>query len=165
MEEILTNESTQENVEDGINYIEAINEMKKNSVSRDKYNKLEAENKKLLDALVTGKQIETPKEKVDVQALIKKTYSDNPGTNLEYISNVLKIREAMIDAGERDPFTPFKPNNVPVEPEDQAIAERVAAGLQEMVDYSNGDNDVFLSEFQRVVYDVNPMAAAKRGRK
>ena len=42
---------------DNIDYISAISEMKKNSVTRESYDKLKSENKQLLDALVNGKEI------------------------------------------------------------------------------------------------------------
>ena len=44
----------QENVDDSFDYISALNEMKQNSVSRSEYEKLKADNKRLLDSIVNG---------------------------------------------------------------------------------------------------------------
>ena len=56
--ENLTSVSQQTEVNDSIDYIEAIKEMKQNSVTRESYDKLKSENKQLLDALVNGKEIQ-----------------------------------------------------------------------------------------------------------
>ena len=49
----------EEEVVDNTNYIDAIKDLKQNSVSKEKYDALAAENKKLVDALVNGEEIET----------------------------------------------------------------------------------------------------------
>ena len=53
--DVLNGVSGEENVNDSINYIEAIKEMKQNSVSKQAYDKLREENKQLLDSLINGK--------------------------------------------------------------------------------------------------------------
>ena len=63
MEELENSVSEQENVGDNTaNYIEAIKEMKANSVSKEAYVKLQQENKQLLNSLVNGQGIEIEKE-------------------------------------------------------------------------------------------------------
>ena len=52
----------EEEVVDNTNYIEALKDLKQNSVSKEKYDALVAENKKLVDALVNGEEIETEQE-------------------------------------------------------------------------------------------------------
>ena len=56
-------------------YIEAIKEIKENSVPRDKFEALEKEKKDLLKALIEGGQIEqqTAIEKTDIKALDRKS--------------------------------------------------------------------------------------------
>ena len=54
--EVLKSESGEENVNDSIDYIEAIKEMKQNSVSKESYEKVKQENKKLM----TKKQFYMP---------------------------------------------------------------------------------------------------------
>ena len=61
-DEPLTNESS--NVDDPtVDYIEAIKDLKQNTVDRSKYDELRAENKKLLESIVNGREIEMPEAK------------------------------------------------------------------------------------------------------
>ena len=60
-EKDLTSVSQQEEVNDSIDYIEAIKEIKQNSVDREAYNKLREENKRLLNSLVNGESIDVKK--------------------------------------------------------------------------------------------------------
>lgn len=138
-------------------YIAAIEEMKANTVSRDAYNKLRNENKQLLDALVSGKELPNtePEKKVSVEELRKNLFStDNDMSNLAYVQNALALRNSLIEAGERDPFLPYG-DKVDITSEHIATAEKVAAGLQEMVDFAEGDSGVFSAEYQRRVKDVS----------
>ena len=90
-------------------YISAINEIKKNSVARESYEKLKREHKQLLDTLVQGKELEiTRVEPKDINKLRKELFNkDGSLSNLEYITNALNLRDALIEAGERDPFLPY----------------------------------------------------------
>ena len=142
-------------------YIAAIEEMKANTVSRDAYNKLRNENKQLLDALVSGKEIpQEPVKKPSADELRKKLFGGQDLSNLEYVETALSLRNSLIEAGERDPFLPYG-DKVDITPEQIDAAEKVAAGLQEMVDFAEGDSGVFSAEYQRRVKDV----AIPRGRK
>ena len=81
-------------------YIAAINDLKANSVDRSLYNKLKDENKRLLDTLISGGQIESPKEKVDMNQLRKELYgSDQTMSNLDYWTKTMELREAIIESG------------------------------------------------------------------
>lgn len=155
--------SEQEKVNDGIDYIEALKEMKQNSVSRESYDKLKSENKQLLDALVQGKEIELPKEeKLDVNELRKKLFNkDAYLSNLEYVDAALKLRKALIDNGERDPFLPYG-DRVDTTAEHYAKAETVANVLQECVDFADGDSGIFTAELQRRTKEAIPAYARKR---
>lgn len=157
MNEELESVSQQENVNDNIDYIEAIKEMKQNLVDRSAFDKLKSENKKLLDALVNGQQIETPKEeKPDVAELRKKLFNkDGNLSNLEYVDTALKLRNALIDAGERDPFLPYG-DRVTVTAEMYDKAQAVADGLQECVDFAEGDSGIFTAQLQRITKDILP---------
>jgi hypothetical protein len=152
MEE-LENESKQENVVGNDNYIEALKEMKENSVAKEDYLKLKAENKQLLDTLVNGKTIETEKvkEPVNIDELRNDIFNKDL-TNLDYISKTLQLREELINRGEKDPFLPYGKNILPND-EDIEKAEKVANVLQECVDIADGDADVFTNELQRRMVD------------
>ena len=151
-EKDLTSVSQQEEVNDSIDYIEAIKEIKQNSVDREAYNKLREENKRLLNSLVNGESVDVKKEEpVNIDELRDKLFNKE-STNLEYISNALKLREELMKQGKPDPFLPAGKNIIPTE-EDIKTADRVAGVLKECVDYADGDSNVFTNELQRVTVD------------
>ena len=158
MPEEITSVSSETTVPDGVDYVAAINELKQNSVSKAQYEKLQGENKKLLDALVSNKQIDVPAEQpADIKELRKNLFNNESGlSNLEYVENALKLRKALMDAGERDPFLPVG-SKVQPDYDMVAKAEVVAKGLQEMVDFADGDSGIFNAEYQRRVVDTMPM--------
>ena len=160
----MSNEITTTTVEEMNNeqYIAAIEEMKANTVSRDSYNKLRAENKQLLDALVSGKELpKEPEVKPSIPELRKKLFNiDGDMSNLEYVETALSLRNSLIEAGERDPFLPYG-DKVDITSEQIDTAEKVATALQEMIDFAEGDSGVFTAEYQRKVKDVS----IPRGRK
>ena len=144
------------NVVDNTDYIEVIQTLKENSVDRAKYEALRADNKRLLDAVVNGQTVEnTVKPQVDIQALRNELFNKENQTNLQYVENALKLRTALIESGEQDPFLPYGSKIVPTD-EDIATANRVAAVLQECVDYADGDSAIFTNEVQRRTVDTAP---------
>lgn len=147
-------------VEDNTNdYIDQIKKLKESSVSKDDYDKLRADNKRLIDALANGTQLDDKVEsKIDavenINNLRKKLFSKgNDLNNLEYCDTVVKLREALIENGERDPFLPFG-HNVVATDSDYETAERVATVMKECIDYADGDSDIFTNELQRRSVDV-----------
>ena len=162
MEEVSV--SQQETVEqDTNNYIEAIREMKANSVDKAAYEKLKEDNKQLLDALINGGQVtqETQKEPVDIDKLRRKLFSqDSDLSNLEYMKTALELREELLDRGSPDPFLPYGQNITPTD-EDIKTADRVAEAIKASIEYADGDSEVFTNELQRIMVDTSPL---KRGR-
>lgn len=133
-------------------YISAINEMKQNMVSREEYEKVRADNKRLLDTVVHGqKQDEVVKEEVDVNALRQELFgkSRRDLSNLDFVDKALQLRKALIEKGEQDPFVMKAGRTSSPEADDFKKAERVASVLQECVDIADGNPDVFNNEFQR----------------
>ena len=147
-------------VEDNTNdYIDQIKKLKENSVSKDDYNKLKADNKKLIDALANGTQmdgvVEPKVSAVDkINELRTKLFSKGSSLdNLEYCKTAVELRDALIEKGERDPFLPFG-HNVVATDSDHETAERVANVMKECIDYADGDPDIFTNELQRRTVDV-----------
>ena len=134
-------------------YLAAINELKQNSVDRSKYEELRAENKKLLDSIVNGTEVALPAEEKKSVEELRANYLKEDQSNLEYISNALKLREALMAEGKPDPFLPIGEQILPTD-EDVAKAQHVAEVLQECVDYAEGDSNVFTNELQRRLVDV-----------
>ena len=139
-----------------VDYIEALKEMKENSVSKAEYEKLKDENRKLLNAFTNGETISIPQEvKPNIDELRAKVMSEDQ-TNLEYITNVLALRKAVIENGDEDPFVPVGSKIAPTA-EDRLKAQNVADVLQECVDYAQGDSQLFTNELQRRTIDVMPI--------
>ena len=145
-------------------YIETINELKKNSVSKEKYDQLQAEKKGLIEALKNGGQvkIEEEKEKVDIDQLRKDLYG-NPNkqmSDIEYIDKTLQLRDALIERGERDPFLP-NGADYNYSKEDQEKADYIASVYRECLDYAQGDNQAFMNELMRRTKDDSPIMGRK----
>lgn len=144
---------TESQIDTNQDYISALNEMKKNTVSKEAYDKLRADNKKLLDTIVSGQSLEQTevKEEVDVDALRKELFgkSRKDLSNLEYVDKALQLRKALMEKGEQDPFVMKAGRTSSPEAEDFKKAERVASVLQECVDIADGNDSVFDNEFQR----------------
>ena len=137
-------------------YIQVIKDLKENTVSREQYMKLKQENKKLISSLVEGNgEVEgAAAPKVDIQALRRDLFNpDTNMTNLAYVDKALKLREALLEAGEKDPFLPWGQRISPTDT-DINTANKVASVLQDCVDYANGNASVFQSELQRVLEDT-----------
>lgn len=160
-EEILTNESGTEMSNDGVDYISAINEIKQNSVDKKQYLKLQQENKRLLDALVDGKQIDLPKvEEPNIPEMRKKLFGEDLN-NLEYVDTALKLRTALIEKGEPDPFLPIG-DKVNLTQDTIDKAEHVANVLKECVEFADGDSGIFTAELQRRTVDSSPLMGRRR---
>lgn len=153
--EAMVNESTED-------YIETIKELKANTVSRDEYLKLKADNKSLLNALASGQTMASTDAKVEKPSIedLRKNFFKEDQTNLEYIQNALALREALIESGEPDPFVPQGQKIIATD-EDHAAAERVANALKSCIEYADGDSAIFTNELQRITLDTAPI---RRGR-
>lgn len=154
MEEKEQSVTTQENVEqDTNNYIEAIKEMKANSVSKDAYKKLQDENKKLLESLIAGETIEAPKttveEKVDLNELRK--HLDEAESPIDYCKTSLKLHEETL---KQLGYNDYLPNGKKIRPtkEDEEKANLFIKEVKECIDYADGDDQLFIQELQRRMY-------------
>lgn len=137
-------------------YLATIKELKQNSVDRQKYDQLKAENKRLLDSIVNGQELDLPKQeqKRSIEEIRQELFKgDVDLSNLDFIKDALELRSALIAKGEPDPFLPVGNQIAPTD-FDIATAEKVANILQECVDYAEGDSAVFTNELQRRTVDV-----------
>ena len=147
-EQKLTNETGV--VEDSTqDYLAAIQELKQNSVNRSDYDKLKAENKKLIEAVVNGQTIEVnqgPKYRPVNE--IREELFNHEHSNLDYVKLALELRSALIAKGETDPFLPVGSQISPTA-DDEEKAEKVAQIYQECIDYADGDSKLFTQELMR----------------
>ena len=141
-------------------YIAEIQKLKANTVSLDDYNRLKADNKKLINALATGEGIgssepSNPEKNIDElrNKLLKNGSNLN---NLDYVQTAVELRDALIAQGQRDPFLPYGEGVLPTA-EDVECANRVANVFKECIEYADGDPDIFTSELQRRTIDAGPI--------
>lgn len=148
-------ESQQKKVDDSVDYIEAIKEIKENSVDKSLYEELREKNKQLIKALASGQTLEEEKKKpVDIKKLRAELYSEESDlSNLEYAKKTLELRDALIARGDRDPFLPWGEKIIPTQ-QDVEAANRVYDIMKECIEYADGDNAVFTNELQRRTIDV-----------
>ena len=154
--EISVTGTVEDNTQD---YLAAIKELKQNSVDRSEYDKLRAENKKLIDAVVNGQSgqeepVFTKHSKEQIDDLRNELFnSPRDLNNLEYITKVMELREALMENGKPDPFLPVGKQISPTR-DDLEGAEKVAQVYKECIDYAEGDSEVFTNELMRRTRDV-----------
>ena len=154
--EISVTGTVEDNTQD---YLAAIKELKQNSVDRSEYDKLRAENKKLIDAVVNGQSgqeepVFTKHSKEQIDDLRNELFnSPRDLNNLEYITKAMELREALMENGEPDPFLPVGKQISPTR-DDLEGAEKVAQVYKECIDYAEGDSEVFTNELMRRTRDV-----------
>ena len=166
MDEITKNETLDAGNDDIQKYIDIINELKANSVSRQEYEKIRTENKQLLTTLVEGKSLETSSteeaQKPTAAELRKQLFTDNVSmSNLEYWQKTLDLRDAVIKETGKDPFLPYGKKISPTV-EDVEAANRVAAVVRECIDYADGDSRIFTNELDRRTIDTAAPAGRRR---
>ena len=154
--EISVTGTVEDNTQD---YLAAIKELKQNSVDRSEYDKLRAENKKLIDAVVNGQPgqeepVFTKHSKEQIDDLRNELFnSPKELNNLEYITKAMELREALMENGEPDPFLPVGKQISPTR-DDIEGAEKVAQVYKECIEYAEGDSEVFTNELMRRTRDV-----------
>ena len=148
------------NVEDNTqDYLAAIKELKEKSVDRSEYDKLRAENKRLIDAVVNGQpgqeeQVVVRHSKEQIDELRNDLFnSPRELNNLEFITKTMELREALMENGEPDPFLPVGKQISPTR-DDIEGAEKVAQVYKECIEYAEGDSEVFTNELMRRTRDV-----------
>lgn len=136
--------------------IEALREIKKNSVPRSEYDRVVAERNKIFAAYANGEREEQPEKQtpVDVDALRKDILSGEL-PNLEYAEKVVALRNELIAQGQRDPFLPYGKDVYPTM-EDEAEAQAVADALEDCIEAANGDSAIFTNELQRIMVNTAP---------
>lgn len=135
-------------------YLEAIKNLKQNTVDKAKYEQSEAERKRLLNMVVNGQTVDVPEEPKHREInVIRNELFNQEHNNLDYIKLSLELRNALIAEGQPDPFLPYGRQISPTR-EDEEIAEKVAQVYQECVDFAEGDSELFTNELMRRTKDV-----------
>ena len=147
---------------DNVALAKALKEARENSVSKEEYEKLKEENKKLVSEIINGEggagngQTITP-EKADIKALREKLYGPKSSelTNLEFWKNTLELRDAVIAQEGYDPFLPYGEKIKPTA-QDMEKANNVATVIKECIDDSNGDSEIFTALLQSKTNNDSP---------
>ena len=154
--EINVTGTVEDNTQD---YLAAIKELKEKSVDRSEYDKLRAENKRLIDAVVNGQpgqeeQVVVKHSKEQIDDLRNDLFnSPRELNNLEFITKTMELREALMENGEPDPFLPVGKQISPTR-DDIEGAEKVVQVYKECIEYAEGDSEVFTNELMRRTRDV-----------
>jgi len=133
-------------------YLDAIKDLKSNSVPKSEYDKLREEKKQLLKALTEGGQTvevntSTPdKTSAELREEILKSHGDL--NNLEGWKKTLEYREACLREGKEDPLIIRNPNKG-ITREDVESAEAFAQEMQDCIDRCNNDPRIFNAECRR----------------
>ena len=131
-----------------VNYVEIIDQMKRETVPIEKYNKLVEEQKNLLTKFRNNESIENSSEKSYSLEELTNQMNRVGITNLEYAEKALEYRQKFIEENGIDPFLPY---GIKINPtnDDVEAANRLANILQECIDYAEGDSNLFISELNR----------------
>lgn len=144
-----------ENEVDNTDLITALKELKANSVSKDKYEALEAKNKEIIEASINGWKTDDQLAEEEADALeprleYYKRYKNNKfATDLDYWDNLIKLRKATIKEYGADPCVTgnygLTPDGSKVEPaygEAETVEEQFSL-IEEMIKEADGNSQVF----------------------
>lgn len=135
-------------------YIAEIQKLKESTVSKEKYQKLLEDNKRLIQSLASGDrgEAECAGAGATLEELRKKLSNPEYMTNLEYVTTALELREKVMESGGKDPFLP-NGTHARATAEDREAAERVAAVMQECVEAADGNDGLFTAQLMARTYD------------
>ncbi|MBO7691211.1 MAG: hypothetical protein J6T10_01075 [Methanobrevibacter sp.] len=168
------NENVNENENNVEDFIKEVEDLKKNSVSREDYEKLLGEKKKLMSALINGdtegldlsEGISSEDLDKRITANREKLAKGEVANDLEYWETVIQLREDVIEKNgeDHDPFLPNGHNYVP-NADDKEKAERVANTVKECIESAEGDPNSFKNDLMRRIKDTSPIQAATKPKK
>ena len=126
-------------------------------MSKEDYEKLQEENKKLANTIANGLTVqpkeEPKKAEVDINELRKNFLKENQ-SNLEYAENVLALRNALMEKNpDDDPFLP-KGHNINATEQDKIDAQNVADVLEQCIELADGNSDAFTIALQNRMVDI-----------
>ena len=143
----------------------ALKEARENSVSKEEYEKVRAENKRLVSEIINGEggadngQQKAPEK--DPDTVIKELREDLYGSksselsNLEFWEKTLALRKAVIEKGDPDPFLPVGAKISPDE-DDVSKANNVAEVVEECIKEADGNSEVFTALLQSRTNNDSP---------
>ena len=168
-DENVTTEEKEENKDNSI-YIDEIKKLKENTVSREDFEKLEAERNELLKAYIDGKDIDidlpgendTDSDKTIEELRKSLLREDSDMTNLDFWKKSLKLRKEIIerDGEDADPFLPHSSQYV-VSQDDKNSVARVVSAVEDCIEKSEGNPETFRALLNSMIMD-DKMPTRKR---
>lgn len=158
MQEEQKNVTATEAVNDNnTDYIEALSRLKQNSVSKEQYDKVLADNQRMINQFVNGgydKSIdEVEKTYRPSQEVAKELFSGNEMTNLEFITKSLELRDSVLHETGKDIFVGSSHDVAPTE-EDYQKAQNCADVYRQCIEAADGDPTRFTMELQMRTNDI-----------
>lgn len=146
MNEEITNQNEQV---DNTAYIDAIRDLKANTVDKQLYQKLKDERDNLIKSLTTGADLAAA-ESVEVRSLAdcREAFITPSTSQCEYVEKLLALRDAAMREGHPDPMVGVGHHVTPTIQNYQR-AQEIADIYRECLDYADGDDKVFINEIQR----------------
>lgn len=142
-------------------YINEINQLKQNSVSKSEYDKILQERNSLVKAVMEGSASVEPSDvktvSADISELSKNLlYSEKDLSNLEYCRRAVELHDAVL---EQEGIHLGLPNGRDYVPTDNEIdiCEKTWDALRDMVNDSQGDPEAFLQLEQFRIADSRPL--------
>ena len=148
--------------QDNVALAKALKEMREKTVSKEEYERVVNENKKLVSEIINGDGgagdgQSNPPEKADIKALREELYGPKGSdlNNLDFWAKTLALREAVI---EQEGYDPFLPHGAKIKPNEQDVerANAVAKTVQKCIDEANGNSEVFTALLQAETANDSP---------
>ena len=154
-------EEKKDSVDEFLEAAKKAREKGENSVSRDEFDELKNQNKKLMDFILEGGDLPDGGKKPQIPdiAELQKVRHNPDVTNLDIVSASLGLREQIIATKGYDPFA--------LKEEEAGDGKKVAEALQKIVDESKGDPKTFNYLLERSIAEDDSalMNALKKRRK
>ena len=147
-EEIMDVADTTDNTAE---YIETINKLKANSVSKDEYLKLRNENKQLLDALASNQVVEvTAEPKRDITEVRKELFTNHSNlSNRQICQDMMDLYDYELENRGVNIFMPTDPQYIPTQ-DDITQVDNMVRGMKSALETANGNDLIFNQEIERL---------------
>ena len=149
------------------NLIQKLADLKQNSVPKEEYERVLNLNKDLVDRMIDDQKVEqNVQQETNYDDIIKSAQEKlftQEGTlnNIEYCSTALQLRDAILAKTGEDIFV-AKGHKISPDETYYEKAENVAQVLREVIEYADGDSEIFTVELQRRTDDVALLGKRKR---
>ena len=147
-EEIMDVADTTDNTAE---YIETINKLKANSVSKDEYLKLRNENKQLLDALASNQVVEvTAEPKREITEVRKELFTNHSNlSNRQICQDMMDLYDYELENRGVNIFMPTDPQYIPTQ-DDITQVDNMVRGMKAALETANGNDLIFNQEIERL---------------